>query len=150
MSSPATLQNESWPIGGQSSPATTSNATILYREFGAARPFPIANTRSLASVIGEFEEDDAIAATNLADVRRNLAATLYADNPETLSVLRLSAGLSQVQLASRAGTHQPYIARIERGQTDPSTDMIARIAEALGVDEALAFRAIRSQRVTHG
>lgn len=149
MSSTATLQSESLQIGGQSSPATTSNTTILYREFGAARPYPLANTRSITSVISEFEADT-IDAAHLAEARRNLAATLYTDESETLSALRLNAGLSQTQLADRAGTHQPYIARIERGQTDPSTDMIARIAEALGLDEALTFRAIRNQRVTHG
>lgn len=150
MSSTATLQNESLPIGGQSSPASGLGATILYKEFGATRPFPLANTRTLASVIGEFEGDDATASAHLADARRNLAATLYAEEAKTLSALRLSEGLSQAQLAERAGTYQPYIARIERGQADPSSDMIARIAQALNIDEVRAFSAIRNQRVNHG
>lgn len=79
-----------------------------------------------------------------------MAATLYADESETLSALRLAAGLSQAQLAARACTTQPYIAKIERGQTDPGTDIIARIAQALGVDEAHTFRVIRNQLVSRG
>ena len=149
MSSTATLQEESLMIGAQYSPSTTSTAQILYREFGISRPFPLANTRSLASVINEFESDGSIA-PHFEEARRELANNLYSGETETLTVLRLNAGLSQVQLANRAGTTQPYVARIERGMADPSTDMIARIAQAIGIDEALAFRSIRNQRAAHG
>lgn len=151
MSSTAPLQDESFQIGGQSSPASSFTGAVLYREFGVARPLPLANTRSLSSVISEFEAEDAVTTANIADARRHLAVTLYADEGESLSALRLGAGLSQVQLAERAGTTQPYIARIERGQADPSTDMVSRIAQALGVDEDLTFRSIRNKRVVvHG
>ena len=149
MSSTATSQSESLLIGRVSSPAATSTADVVFREFGTSRPLPLPNTRSLASLVGEFEADSEMA-EHLTEARRNLAAELYADEPETLSALRLAAGLSQAQLAERADTHQPYIVRLERGQADPSTDMIARLAHALGVNDEQAFRAVRNQRATRG
>lgn len=81
----------------------------------------------------------------MAAARKKVSAELYQDEPDTLSALRLAAGLSQTQLAGLARTTQPYIARIERGQTDPGTNMISRIAAALKVDETTAFKAIRNQ-----
>jgi predicted transcriptional regulator len=89
-------------------------------------------------------------AAYMQQARKSLAETLYADEPETLSALRLAAGLSQAQLAEKAYTSQPHIARIERGQTDPGTDLIARIAAALGEDDMRVYRAIRNQLTTHG
>lgn len=89
-------------------------------------------------------------AAQMQQARRNLGALIYSDEPETLSALRLSAGLSQAKLAMLVGTSQPHVARIEGGQTDPGTDVIARIAIALGVDEPKAFSAIRLQRTRRG
>jgi predicted transcriptional regulator len=43
---------------------------------------------------------------------------------------RLRAGLSQVELAERMGTSQSAIARLESGQTLPSTKTLLRFAEA--------------------
>jgi predicted transcriptional regulator len=43
---------------------------------------------------------------------------------------RLRAGLSQAELASRMGTSQSAIARLESGQTLPSTKTLLRFAEA--------------------
>jgi len=45
---------------------------------------------------------------------------------------RLRAGLSQAELAARMGTSQSTIARLENGQTLPSTKTILRYAEATG------------------
>lgn len=45
---------------------------------------------------------------------------------------RLRAGLSQAELAERMGTSQSAIARLENGQTLPSTKTILRYAEATG------------------
>ena len=149
MNSTATSQDESLLIGKPSSPASASVGEVVFREFGTSRPLPLPNTRTLASLVDEFEADPELA-QYLTEARRNLATELYADEPETLSALRLAAGLSQAQLAERADTHQPYIARLERGQADPSTDMIARLAHALGVNDEQAFRAVRNQRVTRG
>lgn len=144
----ATSRKESLPIGTPSSP-TASPGAVVYQEFHVARPLPLPNTVSLASLINEFESEPGGAA-GMAQARQNLAANLYADEPETLSSLRLRAGLSQAQLAMRAETTQPYIAKLEAGRADPGTHMIARIAQALGVEEALAYRAIRNQLASRG
>jgi DNA-binding XRE family transcriptional regulator len=45
---------------------------------------------------------------------------------------RLRAGLSQAELAARMGTSQSSIARLESGQTLPSTKTLLRYAEATG------------------
>jgi predicted transcriptional regulator len=43
---------------------------------------------------------------------------------------RLRVGLSQAELAARMGTSQSAIARLESGQTLPSTKTLLRFAEA--------------------
>lgn len=144
----ANSQKESPPIGEVSSPAS-SRGKLFFAEFSAARPLPLPNTVSLDSLLSEFEAEPAMAA-QMQQARRNLGALIYSDEPETLSALRLSAGLSQAKLAMLVGTSQPHVARIEGGQTDPGTDVIARIAIALGVDEPKAFSAIRLQRTRRG
>ena len=47
--------------------------------------------------------------------------------------LRLAKGLSQEELAFRAGVHRTYLGSIERGQRNPALKNIAAIAEALEV-----------------
>jgi transcriptional regulator with XRE-family HTH domain len=47
--------------------------------------------------------------------------------------LRLAHGLSQEELADRAGIHATYMSGIERGHRNPSLKNIHRIAKALGV-----------------
>lgn len=113
------------------------------------RPLAIPNTRSLDDVITEAELDPE-KAQFLAAARQNMAAAAYSDEPETLTFLRLAAGLSQSRLAAKAGTSQPYIAKLEKGNADPSTEMIGRMAIALGYEEDIVFRAIRNQRKTRG
>jgi predicted transcriptional regulator len=49
-----------------------------------------------------------------------------------LLMARLRAGLSQSALAARMGTSQSAIARLESGQTLPSTKTILRYAKATG------------------
>lgn len=51
---------------------------------------------------------------------------------EIVRTLRGQAGLSQRELAARAGTSQPAIARYERGVSTPSWETLERIAEACG------------------
>ncbi len=45
---------------------------------------------------------------------------------------RLRAGLSQAELAARMGTSQSAVARLESGQTLPSTKTLLRFAKATG------------------
>ncbi len=53
---------------------------------------------------------------------------------------RIAAGITQVELARRAATSQPAIARLEAGGTEPTLATLRRIATALGVDLVVDFR----------
>lgn len=53
---------------------------------------------------------------------------------EEIPRLRRALGLSQTQLASLAGVSQSAIAKIERGQTSPSYDIVKRILERLDAE----------------
>jgi transcriptional regulator with XRE-family HTH domain len=46
---------------------------------------------------------------------------------------RTERGLTQEELAHRAGLDYSYVNQIENGRRNPSLDAIARIARALGV-----------------
>jgi ribosome-binding protein aMBF1 (putative translation factor) len=54
---------------------------------------------------------------------------------------RLRAGLSQAELAARMGTSQSAIARLESGQTLPSTKTLLRFAQATGSRFEIRLRA---------
>ena len=46
---------------------------------------------------------------------------------------RLKLGLSQEELASRAGVHRTYIGMIERAEKNITLENIEKIAKALGI-----------------
>jgi transcriptional regulator with XRE-family HTH domain len=52
---------------------------------------------------------------------------------KTVRQLRLAKGLSQAELAKRAGLSREYVNKIEAGKYDPPLSTINAIAEALGV-----------------
>ena len=58
-----------------------------------------------------------------------------------LRSLRLARGLSQEEVAHRAGLHVTYLSGIERGVRNPTLKNIRRLAVALGVGvgEMFAF-----------
>lgn len=51
-----------------------------------------------------------------------------------LAQARSRAGLSQRELAQRAGTSQSVVARIERGQTDPGAATLERLLAETGFE----------------
>ncbi|WP_078861554.1 helix-turn-helix domain-containing protein [Streptomyces sp. NRRL F-5650] len=55
---------------------------------------------------------------------------------------RLSAGLSQEELAEKAGIHRTYVSSLERGQRNVSLDNIIALARALKVDAAQLLEGI--------
>ena len=63
---------------------------------------------------------------------------------------RLRAGVSQVELAERAGTSQPSVARLERGQVSPTVMTLDRIARALGTDLVIDFEPQAGNSLTRG
>ena len=52
---------------------------------------------------------------------------------------RLRSGVSQAELARRAKTSQPSIARLEKGQVSPTVISLDRIARALGSELVIDF-----------
>jgi len=56
------------------------------------------------------------------------------DVGRTLRRHRKLAGITQVELARRAGTDQANVARIERGEQAPRADTLVRLLDACGAD----------------
>ena len=59
-----------------------------------------------------------------------------------LKRLRTSAGISQEELAERAGLHRTYVSSIERAQRNVSLENIFQVAEALGTTPAELLKPI--------
>ena len=72
----------------------------------------------------ETERAEYDAAAIEAEVRLQLTELVYH--------ARAAAGISQTELARRAGTRQSVISAIENGAQTPGGIMLARIAHALG------------------
>ncbi len=70
-------------------------------------------------------------------------------SPEELRLLRIKAGLTQTELARRAGVSQSLIARIEGGKVNPRVSTLMRIYRALEefVSEQLSAEDIMSSPV---
>lgn len=52
---------------------------------------------------------------------------------------RLKKGLTQAEIARRAGTTQSAIARFEAGKTNPTLDFASRVAHAVGAKLEVRF-----------
>jgi len=61
--------------------------------------------------------------------------------------LRRAKGLSQEELAFRAGVHRNYLGGIERGERNPALDNIAAIAKALGVNPSELLQFARNKLI---
>ncbi len=57
----------------------------------------------------------------------------------SVKAARCRAGISQAELARRAKTSQPSIARLEKGQVSPTVISLDRIAKALGTELIIDF-----------
>lgn len=86
-------------------------------------PWEQVRDESLAAMT-ETERAEYNAAAIEAEARLQLAELVYN--------ARTTAGLSQTELARRAGTRQSVISAIENGAQAPGGVMLARIAHALG------------------
>ena len=53
---------------------------------------------------------------------------------------RAKTGMTQAELARRAGLDEATIAALEQGQYKPESHELSRLAEALGVDELELLR----------
>jgi transcriptional regulator with XRE-family HTH domain len=59
---------------------------------------------------------------------------------KNLRRLRVDRGLSQEELADRAGVDRTYISSLEREQYAATIDMLEKLANALSLDPAEFFR----------
>ncbi len=75
-----------------------------------------------------------------AEAQREIFVEAY-DIAMQIVALREDHGLTQAQLAERAGINQGDLSRIERGATSPTARTLGRIAEALDADVRLVARA---------
>ena len=65
--------------------------------------------------------------------------TIALDPARLVRSARLGAGLSQRDMASRAGPSQSVVARIETGVTDPSFETVRRLLAAAGLEVLCAL-----------
>ncbi|MEO1602243.1 MAG: helix-turn-helix transcriptional regulator [Pseudomonadota bacterium] len=70
--------------------------------------------------------------------------TIFAEN---LRQHRLAAGLSQEELAHRADMDRSYVSALERSVYAASIDIVARLADELGVSAAELLREDGKQSV---
>ncbi|MBL7209320.1 MAG: helix-turn-helix transcriptional regulator [Dehalococcoidia bacterium] len=54
-----------------------------------------------------------------------------------LRILRIRSGLRQYELAARVGVTQTKLSQIECGRIEPSTDLVARIEEAVKIEHSV-------------
>lgn len=89
---------------------------------------------SFDDVLQEELKDEEFSILYETEKTKNLLA-------RTLVKLRHKYGITQEQLAQRAHTRQPVIARIERGidSRTPSIDLLFRIAHGLGCELNISF-----------
>jgi transcriptional regulator with XRE-family HTH domain len=67
------------------------------------------------------------------------------DLGRALRELRLAAGLTQEQVASRIGLDGAYVSRVERGVRDLQFSTLGRFLDAVGADFADLEQAIRGK-----
>lgn len=90
-------------------------------------------------------EADPAHAEGFKEARGWVAGALYGGEEVTPKVLRLRAGLTQVQLAALLETSQPQIAKIESGRHDPSFSTCRRLCKALNVSLDVLGAALEAQ-----
>jgi transcriptional regulator with XRE-family HTH domain len=67
---------------------------------------------------------------------------------DVLRQARTRHGLDQRTLARRAGTSQVQISRIERGETSPTVDTLARLLAVMGERLVIESEPVRGNRST--
>ena len=114
----------------------------MFAEFSAPpRPLAIPGAIDIDDLVAELEGQSTENAEAISLGRKWVAENFYADHT-SIAQLRLQRGWSQAELARRADTSQPYIARIELGKVDPQISTVKKLAKALDVSVAILVEAI--------
>lgn len=118
----------------EKSPQTgTVKGEVIYAEFSVPpKLLAVPGAIDIDDLVAEFEGRSQENAEAIAQGRQWVAETFYANHP-SIAQLRLKKGWSQAELARRAETSQPYIARLEQGKVDPQMSTAQKIAKVLGV-----------------
>jgi DNA-binding XRE family transcriptional regulator len=132
-------------LQGDDKPTSTAASSLVY-EVNVGQADIIEDECVSASELMELWSDSEADQALVQDGRRWVADTLYRDQPATPRVYRLHRGLSQAQLATRAATSQPHIARIESGSEDIRLSTARKIADALEISLEQFEQAINEQR----
>jgi transcriptional regulator with XRE-family HTH domain len=74
--------------------------------------------------------------TTIRNPRERAVAFWLAAIGENVLTYRETAGLTQKELAERAGLSASYVSRIERGKANPRLLALDRLAQALGANVA--------------
>lgn len=64
---------------------------------------------------------------------------------QTISQLRQNLGLSQEELADRAGIHRTYVSQLERGIKSPTLAVLIKIARALDTKPSRLVRSVEGE-----
>jgi DNA-binding XRE family transcriptional regulator len=127
-------------------PATCGTPVIVLEPVRIRAPLPDGFT-DIEEFI-EREEVDPAVREAISAGNRILAKEFYSGTPRRLSFFRLRNGWSQKELASRLGTSQSYIARLEAGEIDPQVSTINRLAVALQVSPNEVLEAVMAGAAT--
>ena len=60
---------------------------------------------------------------------------------------REAAGLTQEELAFRAGVHRTYVSLLERDKKSPTIDVLFRLCDAIGLRTSELIRRVEEARV---
>lgn len=74
---------------------------------------------------------------------RSLHSPQYARFRALLVDARLTAGVSQTELAARLGQPQPFVSKVERGERRVDLVEFLEIADALGIDPCRFIERLR-------
>jgi len=139
-----TLESQSTKVI-QEQPTSTRPCEVIYAEFHVpVKPPLLPGALDIDDLVAEFEQSGE-AAEAISKGRQWVAKTFYRNQPSSIARLRLEKGWSQAELAKRASTSQPYIARLELGNVDPQVSTVIKIARALGMPVATVVEAISSE-----
>ncbi|WP_233842187.1 helix-turn-helix transcriptional regulator [Dyella sp. 2HG41-7] len=144
-----------WPTGGTESGSIGSSeiepVAVAVPPAIESRSIVPQSVESLRDSDGFISGDDLMASLELmpeeeADANRWVGEAFYGDKLVTIKSLRLSAGLSQSQLAEKMFTSQSHISRIESGTENISWDVAIKLKNGLSVDMNLLEVALENQR----
>jgi DNA-binding XRE family transcriptional regulator len=123
---------------GETASANSDSVIVVQRFTPSAAP---ASGVSIDDLVAEFEKFPG-GAKVLAEARQDLARELSETQPvKNLRGFRLAAGLSQQQLADKAGMTQPQIANFENGIGNPQMSTLRKIATPLALSDDEVFKA---------